>query len=507
MASYVLFSRTASFSGTRNAWDVAGHGGFGGSLGGTSAFDGGPEGFVNGTGSLFDLSGGPSAALVTAATAGRALTTSGGASFTAGPVLDTFSVGPDALVIALEDSDWNAIKNLELVLRTDDLVEKVTIENFVDVRLKLGDGIKTPSGRTYEVEVLNAKRGEIDASDLDGGLVLTLTTSSNDATWVNTFIVTGSDFDDAVSYGAGESFVGAGGLVVVGGANATIETNLGGDSGSFATLLAYGYDSGANTAAVIADWEGDGAVIAANGRITSHLSVPATFLSPAAIGLGIRGTDDRSFEIDGPDVFSVTIGGDFAGTKASKVTIDLSLFYQNELIQQLGPAGFEGAVVTLYDEGVEVFSGSFASLSGDQYSRTKPGLSQIVIDGAGDFVFDTVALSAVTDPTRSDPHDFLVRGIIFEGVFAAGGDTADLGPGRDIVTYDATDAENGVDTLTGFDAAVDEIRIDTADGTGAGVSVAEAFGDTVITFANDAAKAIILKGVTGLVAGDDYVFF
>lgn len=507
MASYVLFSRSASFSGTRNAWDVAGHAGFGGSLGGTSAFDGGPQAFVNGTGSLFDLAGGPSAALATAAAAGRALTTSGGANFTAGPQLKTFTAGPDALVFALEDNDWNAIKNIELVLRTDDLVEKVTIENFVDVRLKLGDGIKVPSGRTYEVEVLNAKRGEIDAGDLDGGLVLTLTTSSNDATWVNTFLVTGSDFDDAVSYGAGESFVGAGGLVVVGGANVTIATNLGGDGGGFATLLAYGYDSGATTAAVIADWEGDGAVIAANGRITSHLSVPVGFLAPDAIGLGIRGTADRSFEIDGPDVFSVTIGGEFAGTKATKVTIDLSLFYQNELIQQLGANGFEGAVVTLLDDGVAVFSGTFASLSGDQYGRTKPGLSQIVIDGEGDFVFDTVSLSAIVDPSRSDPHDFLVRGITFEGAFAAGGDTAALGPGRDRVTYDATDAANGVDTLTGFDRALDQLRIDTADGTGSGVTVAEAFGDTVFTFADDAGKAIILKGVTGLVAGDDYVFF
>jgi hypothetical protein len=507
MTSYLLFSRTAAFNGQRGAWDVAVHGGFGGAAGGTSAFDGGPEGFVNGTGSLFALAGGPSAALVAAASSGRALTTSGGASFTAGPLLEAFSVVPEALVVALDDTDWNAIKNLELVLRTDDLVEKVTVENFVDVRLKLGDGVKAPSGRTYEVAVLNAKRGEIDAGELDGGLVLTLTTSSNDATWINTFIVTGSGFDDAVGYGAGESFVGAGGLVVVGGANATIETNLGGDGGAFATSLAYGYDNAATTTGVIADWAADGAVIEASGRITSHRSVPASFLAPDAIGLGIRGTADRSFEIDGPDMFSVTIGGAFAGTTASKVTIDLALFYQNELIQQLGAAGFEGAVVTLFDEGVAVFSATFASLSGDQYSKAKPGLSQIVIDGEGAFVFDTVALSAVDDPARSDPHDFLVRGITFEGVFAAGGDTADLGPGRDIVTYDATDAENGVDTLAGFEATRDTLRIDTADGSDVGVTIAEAFGDTVFTFADDATKAIILKGVTGLVAGDDYMFF
>lgn len=498
MASYVTFSRSSTFNGTRNAWDVAGVGGFG-----ASAFGGGPESFVNNSGSLFSLAGGPSSALTTAMGSGKVLTTNAGVSFTAGPALETFSITDGAIELGLKSSDWNAIKNLELVLTTDDLVEKVVIENFVDVRLKLGDGIKAPTGQTYEVEILNAKRGEVDASGLEGGLDLLITTSSNDNTWVNAFTVTGSDFDDTISYAAGESFTGAGALNVVGGAFVTITTDMGGDQGSFAFSLAYGYDNMATTEALIADWQADGAIIEANGRITSSRSIPASFLPEGVVGLGIRGTDDRSFEIDGPDVFSVTIGGAYEGQKASKVTIDLTVFYQNEL----GPNVFEGAVISLYDGETLVFSDTYQSFSGDSYGKTRPGNSQIVIDSEGAYSFDTVKISAIDDPARADPHDFLVRGLTFEGLFSSGGDTLNLGPGADIVVYDVTDADNKLDTLIGFDTVLDLLRIDTASGNGTGVTVAEIGGDTVFTFADDPGKAIIVEGVTGLVAGNDYVFF
>lgn len=506
MASYLLFSRSALFNGNRGAWDIAGLAGFGGTIGGSAAFDGGPEGFADGIASLFDLSGGASAAVGTAMAAGKALSTSGGTSFTAGPSLATFSVTEDRISLGLEGSNWNDIKNLELVLRTDDLVERVTIENFVDVRLKLGDGVKAPSGRTYEVDVLNTKRGEIDASELDGGLRLVLTTSSNEAGWSNTVTVTGSDFDDNLSYGAGESFTGAAGLVVTGGANATIVTDMGGDEGSFSLSLSYGYANGPTTAAILAQWAADGAALASNGSFTSHRDT-AFRLNADSIGLGVRSPGDRSFEIDGKDAIHVSIGGEFAGQRAHKVTIDLSLFYERELFGLLGANGFEAAVVTLFDFDTEVFSGTFASTSGDWFRNgASPGLSQIVIDSGGAFAFDTVRISAVDDPTRRDPHDFLLRGITFEGLFAAGGDVVTLGPGRDRVTFDATDAANTLDTLYGFDAGLDTVTILTADGTGAGVTVREVAGDTVFTFADDAAKALILRGVTGLVAGDDYLF-
>jgi hypothetical protein len=506
MASYLLFSRTALFNGNRGAWDVAPLAGFGGSVGGASAFDGGPESFANGTGSLFDLSGGLSPALGTAIASGRAISTTGGASFTAGPSLATFSVTADALMLALADKHWNDIKNLELVLRTDDLVERVVIENFVDVRLKLGDGVKFPSGRTYEVDVLNVKRGEIDASELDGGLRLELTTSSNEAGWINTVTVTGSDFDDTLFYGAGDSFVGAGGLVVTGGANATIVTDMGGDQGHFALSLSYGYANGPTTADILAQWQADGAALVANGSFTSHRDA-AFRLHPDSIGLGVRSAGDRSFEIDGKDAVYVSIGGDFAGQRAHKVTIDLSLFYERELFGLLGADGFEAAVITLFDFDTVVFSGTFASTSGDWFQNgASPGLSQIVIDSLGAFAFDTVRISAVDDPSRRDPHDFLLRGITFEGLFAAGGDVVTLGPGRDLVTFDATDAANTLDTLYGFESGIDLITIITASGTGAGVTLAEIAGDTVFTFADDPAKALIVRGVTGLVAGDDYLF-
>jgi hypothetical protein len=506
MASYLLFSRSAGFNGNRGTWDIADIAGFGGAIGGNSAFSGGPELFADGMASLFGLAGGLSPALGTALAAGRAISGTGGASFTEGPALDSFSVTADRVSLALAEEDWNDIKNLELVLRTDDLVERVIIENFVDVRLKLGDGVKIPSGLTYEVDVLNAKRGEIDASGLDGGLRLVLTTASNEPTWVNTITVTGSDFDDAFAYGAGEDFTGAGGLSVTGGANATIVTDMGGDQGSVSLSLAYGYANGPTTAAILADWEADGAALATNGSFTSHRDA-AFRINAESTGLGVRSTGDRSFEIDGKDALHISIGGAFSGQKAHKVTIDLSLFYERELFGLLGANGFEAAVVTLFDFDTEVFSGTFASTSGDWFRNgTSAGLSQIVIDGGGAFAFDTVRISAVDDPSRRDPHDFLVRGVTFEGLFASGGDVVTLGPGRDLVTYDATDAANALDTLHGFEAGLDTVTILTADGTGAGVTVAEIAGDTVFTFAHDAAKALIIRDATGLVAGDDYLF-
>ncbi len=506
MASYLLFSRTAGFNGNRGTWDVAGIAGFGGSIGGNSDFSGGPEQFADGMASMFGLTGGFTPALGTAMAAGKAISTTGGASFTDGPTLAAFSVAADRVSLALEDGDWNDIKNLEIVLRTDDLAERVVLENFVDVRLKLGDGVKTPSGVTYEVDVLNAKRGEIDASELDGGLRLLLTTASNEAGWVNTVTVTGSDFDDAFTYAEGEDFTGAGGLVVTGGANATIVTDMGGDEGSVALSLAYGYANGRTTADILAAWDADGADLATNGSFTSHRDA-AFRLNADSTGLGVRNTGDRSFEIDGKDALYVSIGGEFSGQKAHKVTIDLSLFYERELFGLLGANGFEGAVVTLFDFDTEVFSGTFASESGDWFRNgTSAGLSQIVIDSAGAFTFDTVRISAIDDPSRRDPHDFLVRGVTFEGLFAAGGDVVTLGPGRDRITFDATDAANVLDTVYGFEAGIDSVTILTADGTGAGVTVTEIAGDTVFTFAHDAAKALIIRDMTGLVAGDDYLF-
>jgi len=506
MASYLLFSRSAGFNGNRGTWDVAGIAGFGGATGSNSAFSGGPESFADGMASLFDLTGGFSPALIPAMAAGKAISTNGGMSFTSGPSLEVFSVTTARLSLSLAEQDWNDIKNLELVLRTDDLIERVIIENFVDVRLKLGDGVKFPSGTTYEVDVLNAKRGEIDASELDGGLRLMLTTTSNEATWINTFTAIGSGFDDNFAYGEGESFIGAGGLIASGGANATIITNMGGDQGSFALTLAYGYANGPTTADILAQWDAHGAALSTNGSFTSHRDV-AFRLHAESTGLGVRSPGDRSFEIDGQDALYVTIGGAFAGQKAHKVTIDLSLFHERELFGLLGADGFEAAVITLFDFDTEVFSGTFASESGDWFRNgTSAGLSTIVIDSLGAFAFDTVRLSAVDDPSRRDPHDFLVRGVTFEGLFAAGGDVVTLGPGRDLITYDATDVTNTIDTLYGFEAAIDAVTIITADGTGAGVTVAEIAGDTLFTFAHDAAKALIIRGVTGLVAGDDYLF-
>lgn len=506
MASYLLFSRSAGFNGNRGTWDVAGLAGFGGAIGGNSAFSGGPELFADGMASMFGLTGGFSPTLGTAMAAGKAISTTGGATFTSGPVLGAFSMTADRLSLGLEEEDWNDIKNLELVLRTDDLVERVVIENFVDVRLRLGDGVKTPSGVTYEVDVLNAKRGEIDASDLDGGLRLVLTTASNEEAWVNTVTVTGSDFDDSFSYGEGESFIGAGGLAVTGGANVTILTDMGSDEGSFGFSLAYGYANGPTTAAILAAWEADGAALATNGSFTSHRDA-AFRLNAESTGLGVRNTGDRSFEIDGEDALYVTIGGAYSGQKAHKVTIDLSLFFERELFGLLGADGFEAAEIALFRFDTMVFSGTFASDSGDWFRNgDSAGLSTIVIDSGGAFAFDTVRISAVDDPTRRDPHDFLVRGVTFEGLFASGGDVVTLGPGRDLVTFDATDAANMLDTVYGFDAGLDTVTIITADGTDAGVTVAEIAGDTVFTFADDPAKALIIRGVTGLVAGDDYLF-
>ncbi|WP_144186264.1 hypothetical protein [Elioraea rosea] len=213
-SGYVLFSQTSRPFGTRELW---GPDGLPGTLAGSvpglvngvitdfpvSAFDAfqGTE-FVRGDWALFDfVPGGQTApdAPLTGAIDASAVTSDGRVfAGPAGPrnpdgAFDTDPAGGVSIVLA--DRDWNGIKNVEVVLTNAELggsgsVPDVFIRNIVDVRVKLGDSLATqggpPPSATLVIE--NAKRGEIDASEL-GQLWATVSLASNEEGWGNTFVI------------------------------------------------------------------------------------------------------------------------------------------------------------------------------------------------------------------------------------------------------------------------------------------------------------------------------
>lgn len=213
-SGYVLFSQTSRPFGTRDLW---GPDGLPGTLAGSvpglvngviadfpvSAFDAfqGTE-FVRGDWALFDFVAGgqaaPDAPLTGAIDAGAV--TSDGRVF-AGPAGPrnpgvAFDANPaGGLSIVLADRDWNGIKNVELFLTNAELVydgsePDVFIRNIVDVGVKLGDSLATAGGPPVSATLVieNAKRGEIDASEL-GQLWASVSLASNEEGWGNTFVI------------------------------------------------------------------------------------------------------------------------------------------------------------------------------------------------------------------------------------------------------------------------------------------------------------------------------
>jgi hypothetical protein len=110
------------------------------------------------------------------------------------------------LACGLADRDWNSVKNLELSLDSADLagLEQITLRNIVDVRVKLGDTAAPPPreegafDRFISLDVQNAKRGSVDASESEFNESLTLATASNGRVGQNSFDLVLSAFDDLV---------------------------------------------------------------------------------------------------------------------------------------------------------------------------------------------------------------------------------------------------------------------------------------------------------------------
>jgi hypothetical protein len=116
------------------------------------------------------------------------------------------------LAFGLADRDWNSVKNLELSIDSEDLagLEQITLRNIVDVRVKLGDTEAPPPreegafDRFISLDIQNAKRGSVDASESEFNVSLTLSTTSNGRAGQNSFDLVLSAFDDLVLLMAGD---------------------------------------------------------------------------------------------------------------------------------------------------------------------------------------------------------------------------------------------------------------------------------------------------------------
>lgn len=228
--SYILLAQLSTGAGTRNLWQA--EGGTAGTTPGLvdgamrqvavpayNAFDFLPAaaqsagGAVNATRLLASLdwlsegaSGFATSFLAGALADGRAFESP------AGPFNPTIAGDPNsfpqpgpyfgqgALSFLFADRDWNAVKNLELNIDSEDLagLSRITVRNVVDVRIKLGDtgpDESGPSDQFISLALQNLKRGSLDASDSAKAIDLTLSFASNNAQGQTSFdaILSGND--------------------------------------------------------------------------------------------------------------------------------------------------------------------------------------------------------------------------------------------------------------------------------------------------------------------------
>jgi hypothetical protein len=309
--SYLFFSQTSNANGTRDTW--------GGGLGGTggvrtgridgvdqlvdqSAFDVPASNAVNGRTAVFDLeflSGGDASFFNTAIADARVFDTAATPGLKYNPVFDALGVAAETITAKLADADWNAIKNIEILIDSSELAGGgfggIDIENFVDVRIKLGTAdVAAPpatdtapgaaSGIAYDIAIANAKRGQLDYSDSDGGVATTLSLASNNQTWQNSFFVDGSGFGDRLVLAPGDhtgrstdnqvlvtdgsltllvADLGAGNDLFDGsGVRAATQLTLGRDGGSFVIgaslgVIGFSADAADSVATQLADWLDD----------------------------------------------------------------------------------------------------------------------------------------------------------------------------------------------------------------------------------------------------------
>lgn len=228
--SYILFSQTSTGTGQRNTWNGNPADGSAGGLEqgliqgvptmvASSAFNANANvEQVNGTTARHSLD---FISTGTAAGSGFESNLSDGRAFTsahgnANPVVTSgFSGG--VLSVSLANRDWNGIKNLEMLVDAEDLagLTGISIRNFVDVRIKLGDTVVQPncSGNgysgSYVVDIENVKRGELIGTHSDKGIDASLTLSTNLARanitdWQASFVMVGSQFGDSLTLAQGD---------------------------------------------------------------------------------------------------------------------------------------------------------------------------------------------------------------------------------------------------------------------------------------------------------------
>lgn len=229
--SYVVFSQSSGGTGQRNTWD----GGVGDGGGSPNSVPGIIQGVpttvaasnfnananveqVNGSTarhSLDFVAGGTHAGsgLANNLADGRVFT---GAAGNQNPVVaGGFADG--VLAFSLANNDWNGIKNLEILIDSEDLagLKGIAIRNFVDVRIRLGDEAVRPAcdsdgyAGSYTVSIENVKRGELIASESDKGVDATISltanlVSANVSEWQASFVMVGSQFGDTLRVEQGD---------------------------------------------------------------------------------------------------------------------------------------------------------------------------------------------------------------------------------------------------------------------------------------------------------------
>lgn len=228
--SYILFAQASTGAGTRNLWQAEG-----GTAGTTLGLvDGVMRQVAVPAYDAFDVLPGPAQAAGGAANATRLLASldwlsEGDAGFATsflagaladGRAFDTLAgpfnpsiagdpnsfpqpgpyFGQGALSFLFADRDWNAVKNLELSIDSEDLsgLSRITVRNVVDVRVKLGDTGPDESGpqdQFVSLSLQNLKRGSLDAGESAKAIDLTLSFASNNAQGQNSFdaILSGND--------------------------------------------------------------------------------------------------------------------------------------------------------------------------------------------------------------------------------------------------------------------------------------------------------------------------
>ncbi len=99
---------------------------------------------------------------------------------------------------------WNEAGLKEIYIDSDDM-EKVdgnylffTIKNFVDVYLNFSEDLSISNFSM--IDIIDAKRGDIDTTALNDQTTLNITPYSNGASWSNLFNVTTGDYADRVTF-------------------------------------------------------------------------------------------------------------------------------------------------------------------------------------------------------------------------------------------------------------------------------------------------------------------